>query len=150
MKEALRARSHPCPPPALIAPPRSPSSFPHLVGSYLNRSKPIPIEPVPTAPPPPTFSAQMTERLAQQTRLHKHVPFQKARRRVYLDMGARWFNSSIAGFLDEHPESHTFEIKAWEIIPKFVKELRQHPNVEVRLLLIGRNTPPPRGGGCMQ
>eukprot|EP00997_Jenningsia_sp_PLL12_P001215 NODE_1193_length_1246_cov_57.934837_g971_i0.p1 GENE.NODE_1193_length_1246_cov_57.934837_g971_i0~~NODE_1193_length_1246_cov_57.934837_g971_i0.p1 ORF type:complete len:210 (+),score=41.84 NODE_1193_length_1246_cov_57.934837_g971_i0:596-1225(+) len=48
---------------------------------------------------------------------------------LYLDLGAREFNSSVRHFLDTHPSSEAFEVHAWEAVSRWASSYQGHPRV---------------------
>uniref|UniRef100_A0A7S1IA52 DUF7870 domain-containing protein n=1 Tax=Eutreptiella gymnastica TaxID=73025 RepID=A0A7S1IA52_9EUGL len=72
-------------------------------------------------------------RLSKQLRLGSLVPLAQAPRRVYLDFGARDWNSSVAVFLRTYPQARTFELKAWEVVEAFRPTYASHSEVELHM-----------------
>eukprot|EP00998_Keelungia_sp_KM082_P003230 NODE_1399_length_1350_cov_86.160262_g1387_i0.p1 GENE.NODE_1399_length_1350_cov_86.160262_g1387_i0~~NODE_1399_length_1350_cov_86.160262_g1387_i0.p1 ORF type:complete len:356 (-),score=47.46 NODE_1399_length_1350_cov_86.160262_g1387_i0:162-1229(-) len=117
---------------------------------YTTRSNPVPLEPLGMEPwgwvnisckNPETGAHKWRHKpdyltvrksLNSQHYLGSLVPIQEARRRVYIDLGANWYNTSIEGwFLDLYPQAETFEIEAFEMIPMYWKSFENHPEVKL-------------------
>ena len=91
---------------------------------YLNRSNPIPIEAL-----KPLWVTKGD--LLLQQRLPNHIDISKAPLRVFLNFGARSYESSTAWFLRFYPQADTMKFKAWEIMQKYWASYDDHPEVEL-------------------
>lgn len=90
-----------------------------------------PLFPYPVRDDPNGFRAGIDFRrlLGYKTALGLHADARHAKRRIYLDMGARSPGSSIAQFRDTYPDGTLFETFAFEADPSFASMYVGMPNV---------------------
>jgi FkbM family methyltransferase len=58
-------------------------------------------------------------------------------RKVYIDVGARYYNTSCLWFKEHYPHGGDFQIVAFEVEPRFRKYFSDHPEVELHSVAVG-------------
>lgn len=56
-----------------------------------------------------------------------------AGQKVYIDVGARYYNTSCRWFTDHYPQSDEFKIVAFEVEPRFREYFKEHPEVRMKI-----------------
>ena len=92
----------------------------------------IPIEPINPTVPQGVNKWQIWQSRAERVpRLGRYVNLSLYPRRFYIDLGANDYNTSVADFKNTYPESHTFQIIAFEPISKYWGSYEGHTDVEL-------------------
>ena len=112
--------------------------------NYRNRPQPIPIEDLQDQQwhmcsmeknPNHLNCSHNQQRLARRVPLTRHVAVEKARKRMYLDLGAGDCDESVMWFKKEYPQANTFDIQAFEVDRRHFRCYRTFDNVQLHTLV---------------